>query len=91
MSCDNTILNKESVVDSENNQKTTIDNGQIKEISNFTYLLSESSNDLTIWTTPVTNKVNVADALPINQNSGINICSAKGEFEPFQIILNKQT
>ncbi len=90
MSCDNTILNKESVVDSENNQKTTIDNGQIKEISNFTYLLSESSNDLTIWTTPVTNKVNVADALPINQNSGINICSAKGEFEPFQIILNKQ-
>jgi hypothetical protein len=55
----------------------------------YSYKLQESLDGLDLWTMPCTQKVNINDEAPSDENSGIRICAAKNEFEPFQIILGK--
>jgi hypothetical protein len=55
----------------------------------YTYTLAESTENINIWTTPITHKVKKSDSNPEKIASGINISAAKNEFEPFQVIISK--
>lgn len=61
----------------------------MENVGAFTYKLSESPDAFDIWTSSVTNKIQIGNTAPENKSSGINICAAKNEFEPFQVILSK--
>ncbi len=55
--------------------------------SEYTYRLSESTADLTLWTTPCTHKVRVTDRGPEELGSGLQLSAARNELEPVQLVL----
>jgi Glycoside hydrolase 123, catalytic domain len=69
------------------------DNGNVNttpvilDPTEFTYRLSESTADLTLWTTPCTHKVVTNERAPADERSGLSLSAARNEFEPVQILL----
>lgn len=55
--------------------------------SDFTYTLEQSTDALTLWTTPCTHKVRTSDRPPGEIRSGLRLSAARREFEPVQIVL----
>ncbi len=53
----------------------------------FTYKLSESVDELTLWTTPSTRRVQSHERASSVEGSGLKIFAAKNEFEPAQLLL----
>jgi len=66
----------------------TIAIAQDQEAELFTYSLSQSTNDLKLWTTPPSERVFKDSNLPSESKDYIQIYAAKNEFEPFQVIVN---
>ncbi|MBN2674812.1 MAG: hypothetical protein JXX29_24235 [Deltaproteobacteria bacterium] len=58
---------------------------------NYSYTLSESTDALTLWTTPVTNKLTVGSRPPQRVASGIFLSAARNEFESVQLVLGPQS
>ncbi len=48
----------------------------------FTYTLSESTSELTLFTTPVVRKLHASDAAPSERRSGLSMHAARNEVEP---------
>jgi hypothetical protein len=57
------------------------------EPGEFTYLLEESPTDLPLWTTPTARKLAPNDRAPEEENSGLKLSAARGEFEPVQLVI----
>ncbi|MBN2525330.1 MAG: hypothetical protein JXR76_02980 [Deltaproteobacteria bacterium] len=53
----------------------------------FTYRLMESGDNLPLWTTPVTHKINQGARPPESIKSGITLSAARNEFESIQLII----
>ena len=59
--------------------------------SQFTYTLTESLPELTLWTTPATHKVLANEQGPTELGSGLSLSAARNEFEPMQLVLGPAT
>ncbi len=58
----------------------------------FTYALSEGTETLELWTTPVTHKTTSMDRLPEGTpRSGLALSAARNEFEPVELVLGPAT
>lgn len=55
---------------------------------NYTYQLSSSTNDISLWTTTPANKVLKTEDVPDESGSSIKVYAAKNEFEPFILVIN---
>ena len=54
----------------------------------YTYSLSEGTEQLPLWTTPVTRKLSEADREPGGtRRSGLALSAARNEFEPVQLVI----
>ncbi|MBN2803148.1 MAG: hypothetical protein JXR91_08640 [Deltaproteobacteria bacterium] len=62
----------------------------VVESGEFTYTLSESTDGLTLWTTPVTNKLTTGSRPPESRSSGLTLSAARNEFEPVQLVIGPQ-
>ncbi|KAH3767839.1 hypothetical protein Pelo_363 [Pelomyxa schiedti] len=58
--------------------------------NDWTYKLEESGS-VDLWTTPVTRKPTIYDAAPTTEASGISITAAKGEYEPFLVVIGSHS
>ncbi len=58
-----------------------------EQLENYTYRLSQSNDNYTIWTTLPCNKIFKDDALPGQNGDEVKVYCAKNEFEPFQLII----
>jgi len=57
------------------------------QIENYTYKLTQSTNNLDIWTTTPSERVFKDDQVPEVIGSDVKVYIAKNEFEPFQVIV----
>jgi PKD repeat protein len=57
----------------------------------FTYQLTQSTTDLTIWTTMPSDRVFKDDAVPIEKGSSVKLAAAKNEFEPFIVVVKPES
>lgn len=58
------------------------------DATDYTYKLKESTNALTLWTTPATHKVLPNERAPSATKSGLKLAAARGEFEPAQLVVD---
>lgn len=61
---------------------------QSREIEDYTYKLSQSTDNYQLWTTPPSQRVFKDDAVPPDVGSTVLVYAAKNEFEPFQVVVN---
>jgi len=54
---------------------------------NYTYKLTQSNQDYSIWTTVPSERVFKSDPVPDPASSEVLVYAAKNEFEPFQIVI----
>lgn len=59
----------------------------VPEATDYTYKLSQSTDSVTIWTTPATHRISPNERAPEATKSGIFVSLARNEYEPFQLIL----
>ncbi len=57
------------------------------DASDFTYRLTEGSEELPLFTTPVTHRPSRGDRAPDETRSGLSLAAAKREFEPVQLLI----
>jgi len=53
----------------------------------YTYILTEGTASLPLWTTPVTRKLRTQDRAPGTSRSGLSLSAARNEFEPVQLVI----
>ncbi len=57
------------------------------QLENYTFELSQSTSELTIWTTEPSERVFKGAPVPTTTGSTVHVYAARNEFEPFQIVV----
>jgi PKD repeat protein len=60
-------------------------------IDNYTYQFTQSTPDLTVWTTVPSNRVFQDNTVPSEKGTSVKVGAAKNEFEPFIIVAKPDT
>lgn len=58
------------------------------DLETYTHRLSQSTSQLSIWTTPPSERVFQDDGLPTEIESAVKVYAAQNEFEPFQLVIH---
>lgn len=59
----------------------------LAELENYTHRLTQSTQAMTLWTAPPSERIFKDSAVPAPVDSAVKVYAARNEFEPFQVVI----